>query len=173
MVSLPYRTIFFHLLFFARFWNPFVDLCRLEKSRAQRILWLLEEVKANYDIKTYKRQNMLAPAEFKEVHPLGKAPLISIESETLSKPLVLAESGTIIEYLAENFGPWLIPKQYQDGKEGQIGGETESWLRYRYYMHFAEGSHMPLLLIALLLNSKSINNEKLGKQNTEMSRHQK
>ena len=131
------------------------DERRLEKSRAQRILWLLEEVKVDYELKTYKRQNMLAPGELKEVHPLGKSPLISVETEATSKALVLAESGLITEYLVENFGPWLIPKKYQDGKEGQVGGETENWLRYRYYMHYAEGSLMPMLVIALVLNSKS------------------
>ena len=127
---------------------------RLEKSRAQRILWLLEEVKVEYELKTYKRQNMLAPPELKEVHPLGKSPLISVETDTTSKPLVLAESGLITEYLVEYFGPWLVPKKYQDGKNGKVGGETEGWLRYRYYMHFAEGSLMPVLLIGLLLNGE-------------------
>jgi len=131
------------------------DARRLEKSRAQRILWLLEEVKVDYELKTYKRQNMFAPPELKEVHPLGKSPLISVETEATSKPLVLAESGLITEYLAENFGPWLVPKKYQEGKDGQAGGETEGWLRYRYYLHYAEGSLMPMLLIALLMNSKS------------------
>lgn len=132
------------------------DEHRLEKSRAQRILWLLEEVKVNYELKMYKRQNMLAPPDLKAVHPLGKSPLISVESKNTPTPLVLAESGPITEFLAENFGPWLIPRKYQDGKDGQVGGETESWLRYRYYMHYAEGSLMPLLLIALLLNGKPI-----------------
>lgn len=112
-------------------------------------------MKADYELKTYKRQSMLAPPEFKEIHPLGKAPLISIEAEGLSKPLVLAESGPIVEYLCDHFGPWLVPKRYQDGKDGQIGGETESWLRYQYYMHYAEGSLMPILLVALLVNSRS------------------
>jgi glutathione S-transferase len=117
-------------------------------------LWLLEELKVDYELKTYKRQNMFAPPELKEVHPLGKSPLVSVETEATSKPLVLAESGLITEYLAENFGPWLVPKKYQEGKDGQTGGETEGWLRYRYYMHYAEGSLMPMLLIALLMNSK-------------------
>jgi len=97
---------------------------------------------------------MFAPPELKEVHPLGKSPIVSVETETTSKPLMLAESGLITEYVAENFGPWLVPKKYQEGKDGQAGGETESWLRYRYYMHYAEGSLMPMLLVALLMNSK-------------------
>lgn len=97
---------------------------------------------------------MLAPPEFKEIHPLGKAPIISIESPNTSKPIVLAESGLIAEYLVEHFAPRLAPKQYAEGKEGQIGGETETWLRYRYYMHYAEGSLMPYLIISLLLSGK-------------------
>lgn len=128
---------------------------RLEKSRSQRILWLLEELKIDYEIKTYKRQNQLAPEELKEIHPLGKAPIITIESEATEKPLVLAESGFIIEYLIDHFGTWLAPERYQKGKEGEVGGETEEWTRYRYFMHYAEGSIMPLLVIALIFNSRT------------------
>ena len=127
---------------------------RLEKSRAQRILWLLEEVKVDYELKTYKRKNMLAPDELKQIHPLGKSPVISIESEGLSKPMVLAESGFIVEYISDHFGPGLIPKRYAEGNEGKIGGETEEWLRHRYYMHYAEGSIMILLIVALVISSQ-------------------
>ena len=74
---------------------------------------------------------MSAPKELKDVHPLGKSPVISIEVEGMGKPLVLAESGLIVEYLIEHFGPHLAPKRYAEGKEGQVGGETESWLRYK------------------------------------------
>lgn len=97
---------------------------------------------------------MLAPEEFKKVHPLGKAPLLLVEPQaTSSKPIVLAESGAIIEYLIDHFGSRLMPKRYTDGKEGQVGGDTESWLRYRFYMHFVEGSLMPLLVTMLLMAS--------------------
>ncbi|KAL8965845.1 MAG: hypothetical protein Q9183_003660 [Haloplaca sp. 2 TL-2023] len=102
---------------------------------------------------TYKRQNMQAPPELKKIHPLGKAPLISVQAEGASEPLVLAESGLIIEYLIDHFGPTLSPKRWQDGKEDQVQGETEEWLRYRYLMHYAEGTLMPLLVTALLLNT--------------------
>ncbi|KAL8782893.1 MAG: hypothetical protein Q9195_009541, partial [Heterodermia aff. obscurata] len=129
----------------------------LEKSRSQRILWLLEEAKVDYEVKTYKRQRMLAPPEFTKIHPLGKAPIISIESENISEPIVLAESGLIVEYLIDHFAPKLAPKRYVEGKEGQLGGETESWLRYRYYMNYAEGSLMPFLLIQLLVNAIKAN----------------
>ena len=98
--------------------------------------------------------NRLAPPELKKIHPLGKSPLLTVESAANPTPLVLAESGLIIEYLIDHYGKWLAPKQYQEGKEGQVGGETEEWMRYRYYLHYAEGSLMPFLGIANLFNSK-------------------
>lgn len=97
---------------------------------------------------------MLAPEELKEIHPLGKSPLITIESDAMPKPLALAESSVIIEYLIDHFGTWLAPERYHKGKRGQVGGETEEWLRYRYFMHYGEGSIMPLLVIALIFNSE-------------------
>lgn len=131
-------------------------MSRLEKSRAQRILWLLEELKIEYELKTYKRVNMLAPPEFKKVHPLGKAPLVSIQAEGAAEPIVLAESGLIIEYLVDHFGPSLAPQRWQDGKENQVQGETEGWLRYRYLMHYEEGTLIPYLVTGLLLKGGSI-----------------
>jgi glutathione S-transferase len=114
----------------------------------------LEELKIKYEVKSYNRINKLAPPEFKEIHPLGKFPVVTIESKAIPKPLVLAESGLIFEYLISHYGSWLAPKQWVEGKEGHIGGETEEWMRYRYYMHFAEGSLMPYLVIAFLFNSE-------------------
>lgn len=70
----------------------------------------------------------------------------------MKQPLVIAESGFMTEYLCEYFAPHLIPKKYQDGKDGQVGGETEQWLRYRFYMHYAEGSLMTMLLIAFFMD---------------------
>ena len=107
-----------------------------------------------YELKTYKREKMLAPAELKEVHPLGKSPIISIETEEMPKPLILAESGPIVEYLTDHFNPGLTPTRYQAGKEGQIGGETEEWLRYRYLMHYVEGSLMILMVVAIIARSQ-------------------
>ena len=76
-------------------------LKRLETSRAQRILWLFEELKVPYQLKTYKRtKERFAPAELKEVHPLGKSPVVTIEVPG-REPLVLAESASIVEYLCE------------------------------------------------------------------------
>jgi glutathione S-transferase len=97
---------------------------------------------------------MLAPPELKKIHPLGKAPIIGITPENATEPIILAESGTIIEYLCEHFGKWLIPKRWVEGKEDRVGGETEEWMRYRYFMHYAEGSLMPNLLVGLIVDSK-------------------
>ena len=97
---------------------------------------------------------MLAPAEFKEIHPLGKFPIVTVELEANPKPMVLAESGVIFEYLIDHFGAWLAPKRYRDSQEGQLGGGTEEWMRYNYYMHYAEGSLMPVLVMFLVFNGK-------------------
>lgn len=146
---------------------------RLEKSRSQRILWLFEELKIDYELKTFKRVNMLAPAELKEVHPLGKSPVVTIEAEGMSKPLVLAESGLIVEYFVDHFGTWLAPKRYVEGNEGQAGAERDEWIRYRYFMHYTEGSITPLLVIALLMSSKSLQSfDKTASAEEGMSRHQ-
>ena len=118
------------------------------------MLWLLEELKVDYELKTFKRQNMLAPPELKEVHPLGKSPVVTVELEANPKPLVLAESGYIFEYLIDHFGSGLAPERYQKGKDGEVCGETEEWTRYRYYMHYAEGTLMPYLVIFQLFNSE-------------------
>lgn len=134
-------------------------------SRSHRILWLLEELQVSYELKTYKRgADKLAPAHLKEnVHPLGKSPVVTIETASLSKPVVLAESAAIIEYLCDHYGTWLIPKRYQEGKEGLVGGETGSWLRDRMLMHYAEGSLMTLLVTAMVNRSKSAaKNKKKG-----------
>lgn len=97
---------------------------------------------------------MLAPPELKEIHPLGKSPVITIESPHTPKPLVLAESGAIIEYLCDHFGgDKLVPTRYRAGLEGQIGAETEEWMRYRYFMHYSEGSLMPFLVFQLVMDS--------------------
>lgn len=71
----------------------------------------------------------------------------------------MAESGLIVEYLTEHFGgkdKGLIPKKWKEGKEGQIAGEADEWLRYRYFMHYAEGSLMSLLVLALVMSRESI-----------------
>ena len=97
-----------------------------------------------------------------KVHPLGKAPIISVESENTAEPIVLAESGLVAEYLIDHFAPRLAPQRYVEGKEGQVGGETESWLRYRYYMHYTEGSLMPYLVTNLLTNGMCTHQNKIA-----------
>ncbi|OJJ45826.1 hypothetical protein ASPZODRAFT_167545 [Penicilliopsis zonata CBS 506.65] len=138
-----------------------ITLYWLEQSRSQRILWLLEELGLEYDLQTFKRgPNGLAPAELKQIHPLGKSPVIRVEPEGTgtgtAQPLVLAESGAIVEYLLDHFlteeTAHLLPKKWVDGREGQVGGETEAWTRYRYFLHYNEGTLMTFLIIQLVLN---------------------
>ena len=125
------------------------------QSRSRRILWLLEEVKVDYELKIFKRgKNFSAPPELKDVHPLGKSPAVGIQAADDAKPLIIAEFGAVMEYLTEYFGKWVIPKCYPDSKEGLIGAETEEWLRYRFLMHYAEGSFMNIMLIALMTHSE-------------------
>jgi glutathione S-transferase len=111
----------------------------LENSRSQRVLWLLEELGLSYDLVTYRRDpaTMLAPPELKKIHPLGKAPVV-----TTDDGLVLAESGAIIEAMIERFG---------NGRLAPIAGSAEA-LRYRYWMHYAEGSAMPPLVMKLIFD---------------------
>lgn len=126
---------------------------RLESSRAQRLLVLLEELKLNYTIKAYKRnKDALAPEEMKNIHLLGKSPSVEIQISGQA-PFVLAESGAIFEYLCENFGKQLIPARVVPELEGNIGAETEEFRRNRYFMHYAEGSLMSLLAIAAVMLS--------------------
>ena len=130
---------------------------RLEVSRSHRVLWLFEELGVPYELKTYQRtKERLAPPELKDIHPLGKSPVVTVEVPGSAAPLVLAESAAIVEYFCGYYGKdtSMVPDRYQAGKEGQMGGETESWLRYRMLMHYAEGSLMPLMLLSLIVDSK-------------------
>ncbi|MBI2752967.1 MAG: glutathione S-transferase [Betaproteobacteria bacterium] len=110
----------------------------LNNSRSQRVLWLLEELGLEYEVKRYQRdrKTMLAPPELREVHPLGKSPVITDGN------LTLAESGAIVEYLLGRYGNGqLVPAL-----------ETAERLRYTYWMHFAEGTAMPPLLLKLIFD---------------------
>lgn len=131
---------------------------RLNESRAQRLVWLLEELGLDYDVEIFQRdEDMRAPAALTKVHPLGKAPILSVSFPDTQKEMVLAESGFIVQYLTEQFGQAtsLLPKRYRDGQEGEAGGETDEWMRYQYFLHYAEGSLMPPILVALVLQSTS------------------
>ena len=113
-----------------------ITLHHLENSRSQRVLWLLEELALPYKVQHYKRnpKTMLAPPELERVHPLGKSPVIS-DGKT-----VVAESGAIIEYLLEAHG---------EGRLKPAAGTPEA-RRFTYWLHFAEGSAMPPLLMKLV-----------------------
>ncbi len=108
----------------------------LNNSRSQRVLWLLEELGVEYEIKRYQRDpaTMLAPPELRAVHPLGKSPVIT------DGDLTIAESGAIIEYLIERYG---------NGRLIPAPGTPEK-LRYTYWLHFAEGSAMLPLVMKLI-----------------------
>ena len=115
-----------------------ITVHHLNNSRSQRILWLLEELEIPYEIKRYERdpRTLLAPPELRRVHPLGKSPVIS------DGELVLAESGAIIEYLADRYG---------GGRLLPAPGTPER-LRCTYWLHYAEGSAMPPLLLKLVFS---------------------
>jgi glutathione S-transferase len=131
-----------------------------DRSRAQRIIWLLEELNFQYRLVTYKRlSDNQAPASLKAVHPLGKSPVLEVNQARWTKPLVLAESANIVEYVAEHFGRNLIPDRWKEETkieepESELKGETEEWLRYRFYMHYAEGSLMTLIGSGALKNGE-------------------
>ncbi|AJF00021.1 glutathione S-transferase [Pandoraea apista] len=108
----------------------------LNNSRSQRVLWLLEELGVPYELRRYERdaKTMLAPPELRRVHPLGKSPVVT------DGELTLAESGAIIEYLVERYGQGrLVPPR-----------DTPERLRWTYWLHYAEGSAMPPLLLKLV-----------------------
>ena len=134
--------------------QPKIILHWLEKSRSHRILWLLEELNVDYELKTYKRVDMFAPPELKEIHPLGKSPVIGIQAPGQSQTRVLAESALIVEYITDYFGKKMVPIRWPEGKDQSngFGEETEEWMRYRYLMHYVEGSLMPLMLVAVLMD---------------------
>ncbi|WP_422509882.1 glutathione S-transferase family protein [Stenotrophomonas sp. GZD-301] len=117
-----------------------IKVHHLDHSRSLRVLWMLEELGLPYQVVTYRRdpKTWLAPQALRDVHPLGKSPVLQDDA------LVLAESGAILEYLADRYdsarqlSPELLPAQAPER------------VRYRYWMHYAEGSAMPPLLLSLV-----------------------
>ncbi|KQD00268.1 glutathione S-transferase [Acinetobacter soli] len=110
----------------------------LEKSRSFRIVWALEELQQQYQINLYKRlPSLAAPPELKRVHPLGKAPILEDAGRTI------AESAVILEYLQTKFDTTQRFKPQQD----------DDAFQYLYWMHYAEGSLMPLLVFQLVMNN--------------------
>ena len=119
-----------------------ITVHHLETSRSQRVLWLLEELGVPYDIKIYQRdpKTKLAPAALKAVHPLGKSPVITDGDETI------AESGAILEYLAERYGD----RAQGDLAQLQPAVGTPAHRQVRFWMHYAEGSLMNWLVMKLV-----------------------
>ena len=115
-----------------------ITVHHLNNSRSQRVLWLLEELGLPYEIQNYQRdpKTMLAPEALRKVHPLGKSPVVTDDGVTL------AESGAIVEYLIERYG---------NGRLIPPAGSAER-RRYTYWLHFAEGSAMPPLLLKLIFD---------------------
>jgi len=110
----------------------------LNNSRSQRVLWLLEELGLDYELKCYQRDpvTMLAPPELRKVHPLGKSPVIRDDNVTL------AETGAIVEYIVDTYA------------KGRLAPARESpeYIRFLYWLHYAEGSAMPPLLFKLIFD---------------------
>lgn len=130
-----------------------ITVHHLNNSRSQRILWMLEELGLDFEVKRYERdpKTMAAPDSLKKVHPLGKSPVIT-DSKT---GRTVAESGLIIEYLAERYGgnepgkEMLPPRQTAAGSEEDAA--DDAYWNCRYWLHYAEGSLMPPLLVGLLM----------------------
>ena len=108
----------------------------LNNSRSQRVLFLLEELGVPYEIRRYERDpaTMLAPASLRTIHPLGKSPVLT------DGDLTLAETGAIIEYLASTYDDSTLMPAAGSAQRRQVG----------YYLHYAEGSLMPLMLLSLV-----------------------
>ena len=119
-----------------------IQVHHLNNSRSQRVLWLLEELGIPYEIVHYQRdaKTMLAPPELKRVHPLGKSPVITDDGETI------AETGAIVDYLVTRYG---------DGRLAPPR-DTPAGRRFTYWLHYAEGSAMPPLLLTLVLGKLGI-----------------
>ena len=122
-----------------------ITVHHLETSRSQRVLWLLEELGLPYEIKRYKRdpKTRLAPAALKAVHPLGKSPVSTDGDETI------AESGAILEYIAERYGAQAQGELAQ--LQPALGSKT--YRQSRFWMHYAEGSLMNWLVMKLVFMS--------------------
>lgn len=111
----------------------------LNNSRSQRILWLLEELGLDYEIKLYQRdvKTQLAPQSLREVHPLGKSPVIT------DGDITVAESGAIVEYLVQTYA----------GDNMQFAPGTQTLRDYQYWLHYAEGSLMPFMVMKLIFDT--------------------
>ncbi|MEA2119780.1 glutathione S-transferase [Halovibrio sp. HP20-50] len=116
-----------------------IHVHHLEKSRSHRILWLLEALELDYELVVYQRdeKTQQAPASLKKIHPLGKSPVITDGDVTV------AESGAIIDYLLQRYG---------QGRLQPAPDDRQAWVDYRYWLHYGEGSLMPLLVMQLVFS---------------------
>lgn len=111
-----------------------IILHALAQSRSIRIVWLLELLGVEYQLKQYQRDGLFAPEEMKKIYPLGKAPILQ------DGDLILAESGAIVDYLIRRYG---------QGRFGRQEHDTDYW-QYQRWLHYAEGSLMPFMIMALI-----------------------
>jgi glutathione S-transferase len=132
---------------------PEIVVHHLNNSRSQRILWLLEELGVPYELVRYERdrKTMMAPKALRDLHPLGKSPVITVDGE------VVAETGLIVQYLCARFdGKKLAPPSAS-------ADMTPKRMRWLYWIHYAEGSAMPVLLLKLVFSRMPLQAPKLLK----------
>lgn len=108
----------------------------LGKSQSERVVWLCEELGIPYELKCYPRSPLLAPAEYKALHPIGAAPVIT------DGGLVLAESGAIVEYITSHYG---------NGRLTLKDGHPD-FAPYLYWFHFANGTLQSSMGRCMILN---------------------
>lgn len=120
-----------------------ITLHHLNNSRSQRILWLLEELGLEYETQTHYRdpKTGLAPQSLRDIFPLGRSPVLTIQANEQSEPIVLAESGAIVEYLCQ---------QYNE-KQLCVNADENVFKGYLFWMHFTEGTLMPPLIANLVM----------------------
>lgn len=126
-----------------------LHLHHLEQSRSFRIVWLLEELGIDYQLTKYQRtKSFLAPETLEQVHPTGKSPILEvtgIDAEHPEKTVAFIESGHIIDYLMAKFDTEykLHPK---------VDADDAAWRDYDFWLHYAEASAMPALVMRLVFN---------------------
>lgn len=122
---------------------PIIRVHFLNKSRSFRVLWILDQLKLDYEIIPYYRdENFRAPVELKKVHPLGRSPLLELEDRKTGSKKILSESGYIFQYILQHF----------DKTKSLDNADPEKSEEIQYYLHYVEGSLQPPLLIELILS---------------------
>jgi glutathione S-transferase len=134
-----------------------ITVHHLNNSKSQRIVWLLEELGLEYALKFYQRQpSLMAPPEMREVHPLGKSPIVEIEGQ------VMAESGAIIEYIVHRYGNGRLMPDPASG----------DYAHYLEVMHYAEGSANTVLLLNMIITMFNIDDPVIkGFQDSSLKLH--